>query len=344
MSGSNNPSGGAISDQELEQRLAKLKDTQAASDPPSDRDLALRFSEVFGQSPVPGLSSQSAIVSTDVMDDRGSSNMASTASLYSQMTTASYSVPVGSDVDQDTIDKLLEEFQDDLGYLDELDHQQSSVPKQTTIEREFESTAENLEKKLSTMLQTDPSSSKGLAFSTGEQSERERTFGNQLDRLAGISLETHGASDHEVAGLIAQARDAAQLETAYGNQEEARLKELNARHEELRKGMQGLSSLVQPTTTSQNTKSTGDDVGLGPPPMAVDLDELMSGGLRGSGNDDNPDNWCCICNEDAVWTCPGCDDDNYCAECFREGHNGPDADWELKKHRPRPFAKARTNS
>ncbi|KAF9354917.1 hypothetical protein BGX34_010759 [Mortierella sp. NVP85] len=317
--GDSNPSGGAISDKELEQRLAKLNDTQAAASLPSDQDLALRFSQVFGP----------AAVQND------------TSNKSTEMTVPSYSVPDGSDVDQDMIDQLLEEVEDDLGYLEDLDSQ-GSVKRQ----QEFESVTEDLEKKLSNFMQNSSSSTssqdrtKGsLLLATGEESEQERAFGDQLDRLAGVSFASgHGNDNDEMANLIAQARDSARLEAAYGNQEEAHLRDLNARHESLKKGIQGLSSVVQSGSSNQNSKAAG---GLGPPPPAVDLDELMSGRFKGNGDDDNPDNWCCICNEDAKWTCPGCDDDNYCEECFRESHSGPDADWEMKKHRPRPFAKVK---
>ena len=37
-----------------------------------------------------------------------------------------------------------------------------------------------------------------------------------------------------------------------------------------------------------------------------------------------------ICNKDAELVCAGCDDDLYCTECWREGH-------EFEKHRVKKF-------
>ncbi|KAF9112429.1 hypothetical protein BGX27_003394 [Mortierella sp. AM989] len=241
---------------------------------------------------------------------------------------------------------------DDLGFLDDLD---TLSPMQTqqlkeairsenqkSGEQELDNVTKDLEKTLSKYLQTHQPPQTAFQDTTevNEESDQNRAFGDQLDRIAGVTLSSGMGDDDEVSKLITQAREAAQLEDKYGNLDEARLKDLNNRHEELKKGIQNLSSIRSRTPTQSQKSATSDEkLGLGPPPAAVGLDELRSGG-RGDDDDENPDNWCCICNEDATWTCPGCDNDNYCEACFRESHIGPDADWEMKKHRPRPFVRA----
>jgi hypothetical protein len=53
--------------------------------------------------------------------------------------------------------------------------------------------------------------------------------------------------------------------------------------------------------------------------------------------DEDIENWCCICNEDATIKCTGCDGDLYCQECWSEGHgNGPGQE---RGHRALAYAK-----
>ncbi|KAI9100400.1 hypothetical protein DFS34DRAFT_614484 [Phlyctochytrium arcticum] len=93
------------------------------------------------------------------------------------------------------------------------------------------------------------------------------------------------------------------------------------------------SSSNTPSSTSKVIKSTNlsdssstsiqNSAPLGLPPRPLDLEEFRSGG------DDDIDSWCCICNDDATVRCEECDDDPYCARCFREGHQ---TDPELRRH------------
>lgn len=45
------------------------------------------------------------------------------------------------------------------------------------------------------------------------------------------------------------------------------------------------------------------------------------------------DNWCIICLGDATVRCLGCAGDLYCSLCWKEGHTGPDAGYEERRHR-----------
>ncbi|TPX32056.1 hypothetical protein SmJEL517_g04762 [Synchytrium microbalum] len=77
--------------------------------------------------------------------------------------------------------------------------------------------------------------------------------------------------------------------------------------------------------TGSNKKKIVDKtakITLGAPPTVPSLQDFS--------NEDDPDTWCCICNDDAVVSCHECDDDKYCLTCFRAGHYGNDP--ELRRH------------
>lgn len=213
--------------------------------------------------------------------------------------------------DQDNLD-----FLDDLDTLSPSQKQElkatlSSNNKKAGDEQELQDVTKDLEKTLSKFLQNHqpPATafndhqhhdSNSTRFNDeGQESKQERAFGNQLDRMAGVSLSTDrggfggGSDDDDASRLITQLREEAQLESKYGNLDEARMKELHSRNEDLKKGIQGLSSVRSNTSKASST----DTDGLGPPPAAVGLDELVSGGID---DNENPDNWCCkyisLCN------------------------------------------------
>ncbi|KAJ3231496.1 hypothetical protein HDU81_003722 [Chytriomyces hyalinus] len=89
-----------------------------------------------------------------------------------------------------------------------------------------------------------------------------------------------------------------------------------------------LKSKPAATTDAKNKPSTNE---LGPPPPVPSIKDLLSPSQpRRIPKDDA---FCCICSEDAAVCCPDCDDDLYCAKCFKMAHH-PDevTDLELCKH------------
>ena len=75
-----------------------------------------------------------------------------------------------------------------------------------------------------------------------------------------------------------------------------------------------------------------DDLGLPSAPtfkpMSLDPDERVK-----KYADEEIETWCVICQDNATVRCLGCDGDLYCAKCWKEGHVGPDAGWEEKRHK-----------
>ncbi|KAG0088456.1 hypothetical protein BGZ93_010411 [Podila epicladia] len=336
-------------DQDLEQRLVKLKETGVM--PASDQELALHFSKVFGHSPAATHLGQG--VSTGRKDNSEPlSNDTQPGFDAAAHSGSSYNIPQDSGLEQDEIDRILSEDllldddpHDPLAFLDEIDTLSAqdaqalrnavSSRATTTSQQGLDTITQDLEKTLSKFLQTHNAPTGSNSALTDESAEQR--FGDQLDRLGGFAYSEGTGSgmggDDSTRRLIEQARAEAAIEARYGSLDQQRMQDLEARHDELKKGVQslGLKASAAPKEDA-----------LGPPPAAVDLDELRLGG--GGGHDDeNPDDWCCICNEDATWTCPGCDNDHYCEECFRESHIGPDSDWEMRKHRPRPFVKSKNS-
>jgi ANCHR-like B-box zinc-binding protein len=103
-----------------------------------------------------------------------------------------------------------------------------------------------------------------------------------------------------------------------------------------------------PQVTRENTKS--------PPAKRSDADDELEARLaaltdgnkqkNSAGNifeaqsdEDETENWCIICYDDATVKCYGCDGDLYCTKCWKEGHTGPDAGLEERRHRAAAFKK-----
>ncbi|KAA8574872.1 hypothetical protein EYC84_004114 [Monilinia fructicola] len=88
----------------------------------------------------------------------------------------------------------------------------------------------------------------------------------------------------------------------------------------------------------------GDLLGLPSAPTTKPVDgELATKGEAKTGlkkyTDEEMDTWCIICQDDATVACAGCDGDLYCARCWKEGHMGPDAGGEFKRHQWRKWVR-----
>lgn len=73
-----------------------------------------------------------------------------------------------------------------------------------------------------------------------------------------------------------------------------------------------------------------------PTPGAKPIKRLTA---RSGYTDDDVDSWCTVCLEDATLRCLGCDDDPYCARCWREMHVGPAAHFDDRSHKAVQFTR-----
>jgi len=55
---------------------------------------------------------------------------------------------------------------------------------------------------------------------------------------------------------------------------------------------------------------------------------------KGAGyTDEDQKTWCIVCLDDATIRCVGCDDDVFCARCWKDMHMGPSAGYDERGHR-----------
>ncbi|KNE62142.1 hypothetical protein AMAG_07387 [Allomyces macrogynus ATCC 38327] len=129
------------------------------------------------------------------------------------------------------------------------------------------------------------------------------------------------ASDTAEAGrLLQKALDAVRLEAQHGRPADA--DEDGEEYDALAQRLAALKTGAPAPTKSPVTS-------LGPPPVtppAVSGSRSALGALL-----DEDELVCCICNDDATVICVDCDEDMYCAACFRQGH----ADGEERGHHTR---------
>jgi hypothetical protein len=81
-----------------------------------------------------------------------------------------------------------------------------------------------------------------------------------------------------------------------------------------------------------------NELGLPSAPTFKPADKPVKGVMKKFT--DEIESWCIICNDDATVKCMGCGGDLYCANCWKEGHMGPDVGWEERKHKWTKFKKS----
>ncbi|KAI8826214.1 uncharacterized protein EV422DRAFT_515795 [Fimicolochytrium jonesii] len=136
--------------------------------------------------------------------------------------------------------------------------------------------------------------------------------------------------DPDVKELLQQVHQEVALEKKYGAFSEMQADDLERRVRGLKEYVPPASSAASKPASSSPTKDTANSnaTSLGLPPRPPSLKDFDYGTVGHEEGDD----WCCICNDDAIVLCPQCDDDPYCLRCFREGHLQDTSDPELRRH------------
>jgi len=104
-----------------------------------------------------------------------------------------------------------------------------------------------------------------------------------------------------------------------------------------RKSMDFESDITARMAALQGLGAT-NELGLPSPPTFKPADKPVKGVMK-KYTDEEIESWCIICNDDATVKCMGCDGDLYCANCWKEGHMGPDVGWEERRHKWTTFKK-----
>lgn len=168
----------------------------------------------------------------------------------------------------------------------------------------------------------------------------------------------------EAQEIVAKLLDEVNLERANENHDTAQ--EPGGQSEEPEQNFSGpdlglvlpsaLSTLPEPSRSSldfesditarlaalNSPKSVVDSLGL--PSAPTSAPSSKSGTAKAAPkkfSDVEIESWCIICQDDATVRCAGCGGDLYCANCWKEGHMGPDVGWEERQHRWAAYRKGK---
>jgi hypothetical protein len=100
----------------------------------------------------------------------------------------------------------------------------------------------------------------------------------------------------------------------------------------------GSSGLTLPSAPTSDV----DELGLPVAPTFAPGDRPVVGVYKRYGyTDEDAKTWCTVCLEDGTVRCFGCDDDIYCARCWKEMHVGPSAGYDERGHQWEKFVRDR---
>jgi hypothetical protein len=171
---------------------------------------------------------------------------------------------------------------------------------------------------------------------------------------AGLEDESREAQD-----IVARLLDEVKLERGGGEEEEEEQKQGKVSRKEAEEEGGGPSLPSAPSTlpdTEPSRKSldfesdiaarmaalkglgSTNELGLPSAPTFKPADKPTKEVVK-KFTDEEIDSWCIICQDDATVQCDGCDGDLYCANCWKEGHMGPDVGREERGHRWSKFRK-----
>lgn len=110
---------------------------------------------------------------------------------------------------------------------------------------------------------------------------------------------------------------------------------------EIASRMAALKGLGGKDSSLPSAPSTSiDDLGLPGAPTFAPGDRPVKGIYKRYGyTDEDQKSWCIVCLEDGTIRCIDCDDDIYCARCWKEMHVGLQAHYEDRGHRWEKYVK-----
>ena len=252
--------------------------------------------------------------------------------------------------DEDALDELLESLGDedfDLALDEDLDPLPDLDPRgdakkvagvikslqkgQVSTEDDDDSDGEHMSRAVESILSqlTDEINALPPPAAAGEDRKPDReqkTPPGEADAKARTTVTTAEADgDHDAAPFTLPAVPSQLVDpapTATEEEEESDFeKDISARLASLR-GLGSPSSL--------------DALGLPSAPTFQPQDNsqptLGKGPLSSKYTDEDQKTWCVVCLEDATILCVGCDNDVYCARCWREMHVGPAAGYDERGH------------